>query len=262
MFMLKLLSSPKAELGQLIGLGFVCAFFGTFLAIPLRKFYILRQRCVFPTACTVAISIKSIHSSGEIAKKQIKGLFTAFGASFAWNIVRDYAPGILKCWDFFWWLYLFGVRGAIVPANWSWGLVDTTPCFFGLGMMVGLNAALSFYLGAIMAWGVVGPITVAAGFTKGQPVPGKFPGQINYAGSKKGGPRYWLLWPGLVILMLSAFLEVGLQWRQIGQGIKLAWSDICNTIRRRPLSDHDAIDDPAPRHEQVPLWVRSLLHIF
>jgi uncharacterized oligopeptide transporter (OPT) family protein len=259
MFQLKLLSTPKAELGQLIGLGFVCAFFGTFMAIPLRKFYLLRQRSIFPTACAAAITIRSIHSSGEIAKKQIKALFVAFGSAFVWNIVRGYAPGILENWDFMWYLYLLGAKGAIVPANWAWGRIDTTPCFFGVGMIVGLNAALSFYLGAIMAWGVVGPITVAAGFTQGRPVP-KYPGRINYMGSAKGGPRYWLLWPGLVILMVSSFMEVGLQWRHIGQGLKLAWGDIYNTIRRRPLSDQGDVDDPAPPHAQVPLWVHSLAY--
>lgn len=125
-------------------------------------------------------------------------------------------------------------------------------------MIAGLNTSLSFYLGAVLAWGVVGPITVATGLTKGKPVPGKYPGKFNYSGAARGGPRYWLLWPGLVILMVSAFMEVGLQWRSIGQGVKLAWSDICNTIRRRPLSNHGAVDDPAAPHEQVPVWVYSL----
>jgi hypothetical protein len=63
-------------------------------------------------------------------------------------------------------------------------------------------------------------------------------------------------------LMVSAFVELGLQWRNIGQGMKLAWSDICSTIRRRPLSDASAVDDPAPPHEQFPLWVHSRLNIF
>ena len=70
MFMLKLLSTPKAELGALIGLGFVCAFFGTFLAIPLRKFYIIRQRCIFPSACATAIPSRQFIRLARLPKSK------------------------------------------------------------------------------------------------------------------------------------------------------------------------------------------------
>jgi len=256
MFSLKLLSSPKAEFGKLAGLGVVCAFFGTFFAIPLRKFYILRQRLVFPSACAEAISIKTLHSSGKIAKIQIITLFATFGGAFAWTIVRAYAPGILQEWHFFYWISLFAGPKVLPAENWGWGMIDTTPCFFGVGMVVGLNAAVSFYLGCIMAWGIIGPITVAAGWTAGRV--GEHPGQIIYMSAAKGAPRFWLLWPGLMILMAHAFTEVALQWRSIGRGLKIAGSDLYNTFRRRPLSDESAVDDPAPRGDQVPMWVFSI----
>jgi len=123
-------------------------------------------------------------------------------------------------------------------------------------MVVGLNGALSFYLGCIMAWGIIGPITVAAGWTAGRV--GEHPGQIIYMSAAKGAPRFWLLWPGLMILMIHAFTEVALQWRSIGRGLKIAGSDLYNTFRRRPLSDESAVDDPAPRGDQVPIWVCSI----
>ena len=138
-------------------------------------------------------------------------------------------------------------------------ILTRPPAFSDLGMIVGLNCSLSFLLGSFMAWGVTGPITVALGLTAGKP--DEFPGRMRYMSAAKGTPRCWLLWPGLVILMLSAFLEVGLQWRTIGQGLKLAWSDIWNTVRRRPLSNPNAVDDPARPYEQVPVWVDSPLNV-
>jgi len=107
----------------------------------------------FPERLCNSDSIKAIHSSGKIAKKQICSLFIAFGAAFVWSIVRDYPPGILKNWDFFWWFYLLGAKGAVAPSNWGWGNLDTTPCFFGLGddcwveLLVELSSRVFYGLG-------------------------------------------------------------------------------------------------------------------
>jgi uncharacterized oligopeptide transporter (OPT) family protein len=62
-----------------------------------------------------------------------------------------------------------------ITENWGWGFLDASPCMFGIGMIVGLNCALNLLLGSVLAWGVVGPITEAVGWTAGKH--GKFPGK-------------------------------------------------------------------------------------
>lgn len=50
MYQLGLLgASPSDDIGRLIALTLCCAFFGMSFAIPLRKWYILKQKLVFPT---------------------------------------------------------------------------------------------------------------------------------------------------------------------------------------------------------------------
>ena len=256
MYLLQLLSTPQADFAKLVGLGIVCAFYGTFFAVPLRKFYILQQKLIFPDAVCTAVAIRTLHTSPKIAKKQMVCLGLSFLAAFVWNIVRDYAPGILREWHFFWWISLFAGPTILAGENWGWGTVDTTPAFFGLGVIAGLNASLSFYGGNILAWGILGPITVATGLTNGRELG---PHHFQYLSSKKGTPRYWLLWPGVFIMLCASLAEIAFNYKPIFGGIKIACKDAYNFIRRRPNSGETSIPDPATPAEQVPFWVRLLL---
>ena len=58
MYWLGLLSDdPQKDIGKLIALISCAAFFGIFFVIPLRKYYIVRQKLTFPTpAATVMFS--------------------------------------------------------------------------------------------------------------------------------------------------------------------------------------------------------------
>jgi uncharacterized oligopeptide transporter (OPT) family protein len=252
MYSLGLLTTPLQDFGKLIGLGIVCGFYGMFFAVPLRKFYILRQRLVFPDAAVTAVAIRTLHSSAETARKQICCLLVCFVAAFFWAVCRDYAPGILKEWNFFYWISLFSGPGILIAHNWGWGTIDTTPALFGLGMIIGLNASLSFYLGSILSWGIIGPITVALGETQGKQVG---PNQMSFFYSAKMGPRYWLLWPGILIMLCATLAEIALHYKVIGNSVKAGIKDAWNTIRRRETSRQHSTIDPVAAADQVPLWV-------
>lgn len=43
-------NSPKDDIGRLFTFTICCAYFGIFFTIPLRKFYILRLKLVFPNS--------------------------------------------------------------------------------------------------------------------------------------------------------------------------------------------------------------------
>jgi uncharacterized oligopeptide transporter (OPT) family protein len=62
MYGLNLLSTPTQDFGKLIALGIVCGFYGMFFAVPLRKFYILRQHLIFPESTVTAIAIRTLFS--------------------------------------------------------------------------------------------------------------------------------------------------------------------------------------------------------
>ena len=65
-------------------------------AIPLRKFYILKQKLVFPSAVAAAHTIRALHSgrNAEItAKKKTRALMIAFIGAISLRVVSEYAPG-------------------------------------------------------------------------------------------------------------------------------------------------------------------------
>ena len=252
--MLKLLATPRQDFGKLVALGVVCGFYGMFFAIPLRKFYILRQRLIFPDATAVSIAIRTLHSSATAARRQIQCLAISFLVSFVWAICQEYAPGILQYWSFFYWISLFAGPGILAAHNWGWGRMEASAVMFGTGIIVGLNATLSFYFGCILAWGIIGPITVATGATTG--TPGAHAGEVSYFRARKGSPRYWMLWPGVLIMLCASLTEIAVNYKVIGAGIKAGCNDLYNTIRKRPLTTAQVIADPASPADQVPIWVR------
>ena len=50
---------PEQDVGKLIALTAAAAFFGIFFAIPLRKYYIVKQKLTFPTPAATAITIRA-----------------------------------------------------------------------------------------------------------------------------------------------------------------------------------------------------------
>ena len=203
-YQLGLLSAtPKEDIGRLITFTACCAYWGMFLAIPLRKFYILKQKLVFPSAVAAAHTIRSLHvgrNAEANARKKTKALIITFICAITLRVVSEYAPGVLWDWHWGWALYrVWNFKRMITVENWNW-VWEFTPAFIGVGMLTGLNASWSFFGGSVLAWGVVGPALVATGKAFGVAVSDQYPGYMNYMGMvledpiNKPTPRYWLIW--------------------------------------------------------------------
>ncbi|KAF8599334.1 OPT superfamily oligopeptide transporter [Ceratobasidium sp. AG-I] len=276
MYHLKLMTTPKEDIGRLFTLTIITAFYGLFFAIPLRKYYILKQRLVFPSPTATAFTIRSLHDTTTpaariAAKKKIKILAISFSSSLVFKTVSGYAPGILWDWHIFWWLYTWGWKGIIHAESWGW-FIELTPAFFGAGMLSGLNASWSFMLGSVLAWGVIGPTLVKQGKAFGAPKNPDIPGWIGYTGMSskdyinRPSPRYWLLWPGVFLMVCYSFAEVAYSAPIFWKAMKSAYTDTSYKLRERKArkngveftepkpEGYDMMDDPAPKEEQVPLW--------
>ena len=149
MYQLDLLHDPLKDFGRLITFSAVSAYYGVFFAIPLRKFYILKQKLIFPSPTATAYTVRSLHApGGELtAKKQSRALLYSFAAAFVFVVVNQYASGILMDWHIFYWLYTWGWKRALVVDNWGW-IIEWTPAFLGAGMLSGMNASYSFLGGS------------------------------------------------------------------------------------------------------------------
>ncbi|SPJ76324.1 related to permeases - unknown function [Fusarium torulosum] len=289
MYRLDLLSDdPKKDFGRILTITLVCAFFGLFAAVPLRRFFIINVarelNLVFPTPTATAMTIRSMHAVGSgaaDAMRKIKSLGISFIIALLIICVGQYADGILHNWHIFTWFYVWSgytATGLLQPENWGW-YIQLTPAFFGSGILVGLNAAFSWWGGTVVAWGLIGPLLVHYGECIGIEVgKGKWEGitrfsvmtgvdQPDYVPS----PRYWMLWPGVMVLMVYSLIEFFLHGKVVWDGAKFAIRESARSINNRIVArgshnswfakqaakaDADGgVEDFAAASEQVPTWV-------
>ncbi len=304
MYQLGLLKDPQADFWRIVSFTAVCAYFGFFFATPrtlslycgylrwlqltvrkVRKFFIIyvaRELClVFPTGTATAMTIRSMHAAvggAQAAKKKTKALAYAFGGAFVLRVVSQYATGILWDWHFFSWFYIWGnyQNLAIHVENWGWYL-EFTPAFIGSGMLVGLNPAYSFFGGSVLAWGIIGPALVhngaAHGVAIGEGVWSEYTSfaSFNLKDPKNApSPRYWLLWPGVLTMIVVSFTELLCQYkmfwfagRAVAKGtasgfyamFKAAGKEIPWLAAKSHLNRSHLVEDPATDAEQVKWWM-------
>ncbi|KAG0709867.1 OPT oligopeptide transporter protein-domain-containing protein [Suillus ampliporus] len=251
---------PKDDFGRLITFTICCAFFGLSFTQPLRKFYILKLKLVFPSGVAAAYTIHSLHAGKNTeaaARKKVKALVYAFLCAIILRVVSEYAPGVLWDWHIFYTLNRIGWSSAIAVESWGW-IWEWTPAFIGAGMLIGINASYSFLGGSFLAWAILGPIIVAKGLAFGSIANSSIPGYMDYMSMSltdpihHPSPRYWMLWPGTLMLLCASFAEVGCNWKSLYAGMRSA----CGTLLRRFLKDNveDNSFDPVPEHERVPFW--------
>jgi len=143
-------------------------------------------------------------------------LLYTFCITFVYKVVSGYAPGVLFDWHIGWTLYRLGFTSIISLENYGW-FIEFTPAFFGAGMLSGLNASWSFFGGTILAWGIISPSLIKTGLAVDKPTSEEFPLRTiaslafdpkinNFATAPS--PRYWLLWPGVLMMLLYSFADI------------------------------------------------------
>ncbi|KAL2209889.1 OPT superfamily oligopeptide transporter [Sarocladium strictum] len=218
LYQLGLLRSPSQDMGTLICLSLVAGFWGLGFAVPFRSVFILRLArqlsLVFPYGTASAVTIRTLHAvgNGTTVSKQsrdnAKAIVITFVVCLVWSVGSSFAPGVLYTWSPFWWIYKWGGSSIIAAVSWGWISWSWAPSMIGTGMLLNMNVALSFVLGTVIAWGILGPITVSAGVAVG--IPGylpDYPDLITYNAfipdmlSTMPSPRYWVLWPAVFLLL-------------------------------------------------------------
>ncbi|PIA97430.1 hypothetical protein CB0940_05809 [Cercospora beticola] len=254
LYQLDLLSTPREDFPRLITLTLVGGYFGFLMSTPLRKFFIIyvarELRLIFPTPSATAMTIRAMHmaATGEaIAKMKMRALSIAFSVAVVLRVVSQYCIGILWDWHIFTWFFIWGNynNAAINVENWGW-MIEWTPAFIGAGMLVGLNTAISFYAGSIIAWGIIGPTLVHYNVAFGLPAAeegSKWEGYVSFASlgtaaSTKDtpSPRFWLLWPGVLLMIVVSFVELGLQYKVFYHVSKAIYRGTCSGINNARIA--------------------------
>lgn len=160
---------------------------------------------------------------------------------------------------------------ALAVENWGW-YIEWTPAFIGIGMLIGMNVAVSFFAGSVIAWGIIGPALVHSGASFGLPLSDdpKWAGYISFASLSPAdptsgtpssispdsfSPRFWLLWPGVLAMIVVSFTELFCQWRIFvlgGKAMVRAAKAPFNRLRHKETIEDEKTDnlDPAAPGDQ------------
>ncbi|KAI2615248.1 oligopeptide transporter [Hypoxylon sp. NC1633] len=284
-----LTGNPKDIFGAIITITLVCSFFGLFFVTPLRKFFIIQVarelKLLFPTPTAVALTIKSMHGGAAGAREalsKLKALSLAFTLALVQRVASYYAVGILYDWHVFTWIHIWSgyTSWAMNIESWGW-YIEWTAAFIGSGILIGMNSALSMFGGSIIAWAIIGPALVHYGECIGKQQVDDDPrwadwytfASLSGLGKETPSPRYWLLWPGVMIMVCTSMAELFIQYKVIGYAGRVIWQKFCANVNKVLVkrgkhspyfSAHaelevkaadNIIEDPAPPHEQVPMWL-------
>ncbi|KAF9153537.1 hypothetical protein BGX21_010265 [Mortierella sp. AD011] len=250
-------STPQDDIVDLLLWTISAAFFGMFFAIPLRSHFVINQDLVFPTPRAAAETIKNLHRAGSAAAKDAResGLTMAvsFIGAMVWAIIGFFIPGIFGSIHILYYIGKAASYTAMMNADAEWGWNFTWDwAFFGAGLMTPASTVFSFMLGEIIAFGIAGPIMTSSGYLTGRT---GFPPPPAV-----GSAQSWFLWPGVGMMVFTAFSELGANGPALYHGVIGGARETCNVFRKlqkkSALVDNSGYvsKDTTPERELIPTW--------
>ncbi|KAK9767810.1 hypothetical protein K7432_002091 [Basidiobolus ranarum] len=262
------------DVGALLMWATCAAFYGMFFAIPLRTYFVLKQDLPFPSPRATAESIKALHETitGEKdAMKKAKVMAAGFLLSFVVVLLAYWLYFLDKIHIIFWIGSAVGsTRMMNADRIWRWQL-EPNFAFFGAGLMTPPHTLVSFLLGAVIAYGIAGPLMVESGYLVAA---------YGFGKAGNGSAQAWFIWPGISLMLFTSLTELAVHWRSF----KNALMDGCEVLRSRLIQlrhhlgrSNSSIDcnkpmqetndklhenlDPVPAEKQIPAlwWISGLI---
>ncbi|MEL7049354.1 MAG: OPT family oligopeptide transporter, partial [Pseudomonadota bacterium] len=177
---------------------FVVSILGVVVAAGLRTQLLIREKLPFPSGIVTAETMQELHAGGRQAAQKLRLLASA--ATFAAilkAVVSAFKLGPIAP------QVSFGLSGKLAATrpegvsimNLGFAL-DPSVLMFGFGAISGLRIGISVLIGAIVAWAVLAPIALSAGWAE--------PGAADPGLSWFGPLVEWLLWPGATLMVVAA----------------------------------------------------------
>lgn len=176
--------------------GTVVTLLGIFFAVPLRRQYVEIEKLRFPDGTATAETILAMASEAGDAIIKSRTLIGAallagtFTLASHWREDLMHPP--LAEWT--------GIGVLATAATWGFK-VSLGPSLVGAGMIMGPRVVFSLVAGAITGWGILGPLAQSRGWA---------PGAVM---SFADGPRGWILWSGVAVLVCESLTALALSWR-------------------------------------------------
>ncbi len=191
------------------------AFLGVFFAVPLRRQMVEIDKLRFPTGTATAETVLAMFAEAKEAAAKAKVLIWAGVFAGIFTLTAHFIPEIenppLHEW--------FPNVVLVTAATWTFKIY-LGPSLIGAGFLIGPRVVLSLLLGALVAWGVLGPIAQSQGWA---------PGAVTSYGD---GARGWLLWPGVALMVSEALITLILSWKTFVRAFRM------------PASLGDGVENP------------------
>ena len=208
---LTMLTDYQWTLPTLIIWTFSVSLVGVVTAIGLRRQMLEVDKLPFPNGVATGETLKEIYSEGGEAIQRLKMLVSGMALGVVTKIVNLVVKikklsiaGSLKVSS----TSALTSKGYSTVTLKNLGFaVDPSLMMIAVGIIVGFRACVSMLLGAIVAWGVLGPIVLDLGYASA----GK-----NAADAMWFGPMVkWMLWPGVAIMVTSALTSFSFSWKSM-----------------------------------------------
>ncbi|KAF8339863.1 OPT oligopeptide transporter [Cantharellus anzutake] len=214
---------------------FAVAFFGVFLAAPLRKQVIIKEKLVFPSGTATARLISVLHGiphvkisepayaqSASVRRRgyepiaaeayedsevdqTVAGSSTELSPSSREAIVKSgwkalgwsfLSSGSLTLFAYFFPFVLsIPIFGTHLATKWLW-VFSPSLSYVGQGIIMGFPTTLSMNLGMLVGWGILSPLAKLNGWA---------PGPVS---SMTDGSRGWILWVALAIMTADSLVSL------------------------------------------------------
>ncbi len=206
---------------------FFAAMLGVFLAIPMKRQMINRDKLPFPTGIAAATTLRSLYSEGTEAVRKAYALVGSLAVGIVVGVLK--APeGAISRLDRV--LNAIHIRlPDLLPAagyaqingksliGFGW---EPSVLLIGAGMLIGVKVALSMLGGALLLYLFIGPwlisVDAANAAVEGYRI------SIPIVG---GGTIYhlfrWAIWGGTGVMVFSCLTTLALQWRTIARAVSM-----------------------------------------
>jgi putative OPT family oligopeptide transporter len=198
---------------------------GVFLAVPMKRQMINREKLPFPSGLAAAVTLKSLYSQGVEAVHKAYVLIGGLVAGAIVGILNT-STGTLDILDRFF-LRTKLQLAELIPAS-GYATIngrqligfgfEPSLLLLGAGMIVGLRVSLSMLAGSLLLYLWVGPALIAMDAAHLGDVAYKI--SIPLIG---GGTVYhltrWALWGGTATMVFSSLTALALQWRTIAHSL-------------------------------------------
>jgi putative OPT family oligopeptide transporter len=178
---LALMTGGNLPWPTLVAWVFSVSFLGIWVGWYLRPRMIVYSSLVFPAGMATAETMHDMFSHGLEAMKRVAVLMSSLGGAVGFNWVDD----------FLWQIPRFAPSLTAKKLTLAF---DPSLLLLGFGSIIGLRAGLGLLLGALLAWGVIGPELIARGIV-----------EVSVTDENWFQPLVgWMLWPGVTMMVTAS----------------------------------------------------------